>query len=212
VRVNDTEQSLVRLSAAVATRDRDRLESALEEAAANASVAQIEEALLQSYLFLGYPATLQALAIWRERCHDPLTRISADDPVLWPARGEQVCAQVYGGQYARLRGNVARLHPDVEQWMLVEGYGKVLGRPGLDLRTRELCILGLLVAQDAPRQLYAHMRGALNAGATAEDVEAALLVAVEELPVPLQEAAFGTWRDLLARRQDAHIVITEEGG
>ena len=61
--------------------------------------------------------------------------------------------------------------------MVVEGYGKVLGREGLDLRDRELCIVALLAVQGAPRQLFSHIRGALNAGASSPEVEATLAVA-----------------------------------
>jgi 4-carboxymuconolactone decarboxylase len=81
----------------------------------------------------------------------------------------------------------------------VEGYGKVLGRPGLALRTRELCIVALLVGQDARPQLYAHLRGALNAGAPAEDVGAALAIAAEELGAERGAAAHAVWRRLSAR-------------
>jgi 4-carboxymuconolactone decarboxylase len=61
--------------------------------------------------------------------------------------------------------------------MVTEGYGKVLGRPALALDVRELCIVALLVAQDAPQQLYSHVRGALRVGNSAEDVKEAVRVA-----------------------------------
>jgi len=135
-----------------------------------------EEAILQSYLFLGFPAALQALKVWRE--HYPrATEAETPDYALWRSRGEAVCERVYGRQYNRLRENVSALHPDLEQWMLTEGYGKVLARPGLDLRARELCIVALLTVQDAPHQLYSHVRGALNCGAAATDVRAAITIA-----------------------------------
>jgi 4-carboxymuconolactone decarboxylase len=197
--MTEAERSLVRLSAALASRDADRFSQALDDAAAGASPLEVEEALLQSYLFLGYPAALWALGLWRDRSPAPAGPAAAEDAALWRTRGEAVCARVYGGQYARLRANVARLHPDVERWMLVEGYGKVLGRPGLALRTRELCIVALLVGQDARPQLYAHLRGALNAGATAEDVGAALAIAAEELGAERGAAAHAVWRRLSAR-------------
>jgi 4-carboxymuconolactone decarboxylase len=65
----------------------------------------------------------------------------------------------------------------MERWMVVEGYGKVLGRPQLDLPTRELCIVALLAVLGMPRQLHSHLRGALNAGATLEEVEVAMRTA-----------------------------------
>lgn len=213
--MTEAERSLVRVSAALASRDGDRLGRALDEAAARAAPLEIEEVLLQSYLFLGYPAALWALGLWRERSPAPAGPGTAVDAALWRERGEAVCERVYGGQYGRLRENVARLHPDVEQWMLVEGYGKVLGRPGLSLRTRELCIVALLVGQDARPQLYAHLRGALNAGGSADDVSGALAVAAEELGPARGAAALAVWRGLSARREGGAtgaMESTEIGG
>jgi 4-carboxymuconolactone decarboxylase len=46
----------------------------------------------------------------------------------------------------------------------VDGYGKVLSRPGLDLRRRELCIVAACAAMGQDRQLHSHLRGALNVG------------------------------------------------
>src|SRR5699024_4730699 len=85
-----------------------------------------------------------------------------------------VCARVYGRNYEKLRHNVGRLHPDVDHWMVEGGYGRVIGRPGLDLATRELCIAALLAVWDSPRQLHSHLRGALNAGASPEEVTRAV--------------------------------------
>lgn len=173
-------EALVRLSAALAGGDTTRLEAALDRAAAAVPERQVEEALLQSYLFLGYPAALNALARWRTRV--PGSAASLDDvgPGSWPERGGAVCRIVYGGQYEGLRENVRELHPEMEQWMVVEGYGKVLGRPGLDLERRELCIVAVLAVLDAPRQLYSHLRGALHAGASPARVQAALETALDE--------------------------------
>lgn len=89
-------------------------------------------------------------------------------------RDREVCRRVYGGQYGGPRENVRALHPDLERWMVAEGYGKGLGCPGLDLVDRELCIVAMLAVQDAPWQFYSHLRGALNAGATEADIEGVL--------------------------------------
>ena len=88
-----------------------------------------------------------------------------------------MCAAVYGANYAKLRENVRGLHPDVDGWMVTGGYGRVIGRPGLDLKTRELCIAALLAVWKVPRQLHSHLRGALNAGALVEEVDAAVEIA-----------------------------------
>jgi 4-carboxymuconolactone decarboxylase len=165
-------RSLVRLSASLTTAEADRL-AAMDEAAAQAP-AEAEEVLVQSYLFLGYPAALNALGLWRRRTGRPAPEVSDGAWEGWAARGETVCREVYGDQYPALREVMAGIHPDLDHWAVVEGYGKVLGRPGLDLRTRELCIVGLLAGIEARRQLHAHLRGCLNVGVSPARVGAAL--------------------------------------
>jgi 4-carboxymuconolactone decarboxylase len=59
---------------------------------------------------------------------------------------------------------VRDLHPALDSWMVVDGYGKVLSRPGLDLPRRELCIVAACAAMGQDRQLHSHLRGALNVG------------------------------------------------
>lgn len=194
-------RALVALSAAVATGDRATLDAAIDRAAEAAPASAAEEVLLQSYLFLGYPAALGALQRWRERTGFPPPVPAVDDWEMWRRRGEAVCARVYGGQYERLRAHIAGLHPDLERWMLAEGYGKVLGRPELDLVTRELCIVALLAGLDAAPQLYAHLRGALNAGAERTEVEEALVLACAGLRPERAAAARAVWVRVCSQRE-----------
>jgi 4-carboxymuconolactone decarboxylase len=199
--MNDSLRALIALCAALGARNKAALTITIDQAAANADPADVEEALLQSYLFVGYPVALQALGMWRERTgNEASAEASGEDAGDWRKRGEQVCEQVYGGQYDRLRANIARLHPDMERWMLEEGYGKVLGRPGLDLKVRELCVIALLVGLDTPQQLYSHLRGALNVGATMEEVETAVEIACTQATLSAKENARKVWRDLRTRK------------
>lgn len=216
-------RALVELAAAQGAGDLTAVEAALDRAADAVEPLAVEEALLQSYLFLGYPAALNALAAWRRRVGPPARATAearapatAEPPATaespkprgtpdwesWRRRGEAVCARVYGGQYDRLRENIAALHPEMERWMLAEGYGKVLGRAGLDLETRELCIAALLAAAGAERQLYSHLRGALNVGAPAERVEAALDAACRFMASHRAARARAVWADVRARHGD----------
>ena len=193
-------EALVALSAALASRSPQALDAALRTAASQAPPDQIEETLLQSYLFLGYPIALEAFARWREVSGLPAPE-EAPDPGPWDERGAAVCRTVYAGQYEGLRANVRRLHPDMERWMVSEGYGKVLGRSGLPLATRELCIAALLAALDAPRQLYAHLRGALNAGASEAEVGRALELAAQVSDTDARRRADETWTSVRARAE-----------
>ena len=166
--------ALIRVSGALASGDKVALADAFSQARTVAEDAEVEEVLLQSYLFLGFPASLNGMAAWRRLTGAEPTGPTPPDYTPWERRGREVCGAVYSGQYERLRENVRVLHPDLEQWMMVEGYGKVLGRPGLVLVVRELCIVATLAVTGASKQLYAHLRGALNVGAPPEDVDAAL--------------------------------------
>jgi len=107
----------------------------------------------------------------------------------------------------KLRANVAAIHPALDRWMVSEGYGKVLGRPGLDLVHRELCIVGLLAAGVWDDQLYSHLRGALLAGAPVASVGRALQVGLMRVQEPDTSRLNNLW-DLVQRGtnggQDVH--------
>ena len=143
-------------------------------------VQWVEELLLQSILFVGYPRTLVALGVWRRFSGVPAPRDDADasyDLVAeWTRRGEETCEIVYGENYAKLRASVRSLHPAAEEWMITEGYGRTLARAGLDLLRRELCIVAQTAVLETPKQLHSHLRGALNASAAFAQIEAVLSV------------------------------------
>lgn len=213
---------LVRLSAAIASDDDGRLEEALDRAAEAqltrvVEQREVEETILQSYLFVGFPATLAAMEGWRGRSseapreRDPL--VEPDSPELWRKRGEAVCERVYGRAYGRLRREMRRLHPALDRWAVTEGYGKVLGRPALPLVDRELCVVALLAVRGRDPQLHSHLRGALEAGADRETVEAALEAALEAADREDREAAWDVWRRVLRRRAaEGNGGPTEPGG
>jgi 4-carboxymuconolactone decarboxylase len=144
------------------------IRSWLLQAARDVPPLHVEELLLQSYLFCGFPRALNATREWRRvsQLAAPASD-EAEDVLLgeeWRERGEQTCAAVYDGMYEKLRLNVRDLHPALDAWMVVDGYGKVLSRPGLDLQRRELCIVAACAAMGQDRQLHSHLRGALNVG------------------------------------------------
>lgn len=199
---------LVRLAAAQASGDARRLGSALdgaERAVASGELrrAEVEEVLLQSHLFLGYPAAISALEAWRERVPgaapevDPLAE--PEGAGAWRERGEAVCRRVYGRAYGALRRRMRSLHPALDRWAVTEGYGKVLGRPGLPLPDRELCIAALLAVRGREPQLHSHLRGALAVGAGPEAVEAALGLALEAAGPAERRTARTVWRKVRRR-------------
>lgn len=182
--MTDVQDALIRLSVSVARDNWDDARAAMTKLASSSSdPVPVDEAILQLYLFVGFPATLTAARMWRDVSGaDPLDSDSACVASVesWKARGEKLCRGIYGAAYERLRGNVAALHPALDRWMVMEGYGKVLGRPGLSLADRELCIIGMLAAGGWKRQLHSHLRGALRCGVGTDSVERALELGLTE--------------------------------
>jgi 4-carboxymuconolactone decarboxylase len=80
--------------------------------------------------------------------------------------------------------------------MATGGYGRVIGRPGLDLVTRELCLAALLAVWNVPRQLHSHLRGALNVGATVEEVDAAMEIACGMLDAERAAEVRALWAEV----------------
>jgi 4-carboxymuconolactone decarboxylase len=187
-------RALVRLAAIVAAGDEPSLRVALADAAGTIPHRWVEELLLQSYLFAGFPRTLNAMREWRRLSG---TRAPATDPDAdiarapeWEAQGEATCAKVYGRFYDRLRPNIAALHPALDAWMIVDGYGKVLSRPGLDLPRRELCVVAVCAVARQDRQLHSHLHGVLHVGTPVGVVDEALDALADLL---------GDYRDQVAR-------------
>lgn len=203
--------ALALVSAAHASGDEEALRRILPEAAAAAGPERVEEVLLQAYLFLGFPATIWAYAIWRslapgrlrtERAdfEDRTSEAAGDLLSSWERAGEAVCRRVYSGNYENLRKNVQALHPSLDRWMILEGYGKVLSRPAVDLATRELCIVASLAVTGWEPQLHSHLRGALNAGAEAAEAEMALEAGLRYAPTDeWRRQARTLWRRVLER-------------
>jgi 4-carboxymuconolactone decarboxylase len=186
-------EALLELSAAVASRDQRALERTLHMVARFCDPAEVDEVLLQAHLFVGFPIALEALMLWRKVLPDRDVDGAEEDAAGWAGRGEAVCRSVYGRGYEKLRANVQRLHPDLDRWMVVGGYGRVIGRPRLDLATRELCVVALLAVWNAPRQLHSHLRGAVNVGASERDVESALEVAGRYLDPEASRRVWQLW-------------------
>jgi 4-carboxymuconolactone decarboxylase len=170
--LDDATIALVRLAAVVAAGDEDSLRNELGRAAGSVPDVWVEELLLQTYLFAGFPRALNAMREWR-RVH-PAVAGSLKTRTPTRADGEVTCARVYGPMYDRLRENIRHLHPLLDDWMIDEGYGKVLSRPGLDLPRRELCIVAACAATGQDRQLHSHLHGARNAGASVDAVDTAV--------------------------------------
>ena len=188
---------LVRIAGGIAGLPDGQVRTLMSDALDEVDPVSVEEIILQSYLFAGFPRTLNAMRTWRSvserrapdtdtnavpgsddaRAGEEVARVIEEtvDPLgAWHQRGEETCAIVYGDSYEKLRRNIRNLHPALDDWMIVDGYGKVLSRPGVDLKTRELCVVAACAVSGQQRQLHSHLHGALNSGASAAEIGATL--------------------------------------
>ena len=196
------ERALVRFATAAALGGEDRLDSALEEVRVAATPAEwVEELVLQAVVVVGFPRTLVAMRAWRKVSGQRSAMRGTSDAGMdyanhaeWTRAGERTCRVVYGANYERLRQAVRDLHPALDAWMITEGYGRTLSRPGLTTRQRELCMVAMVATLDTPHQLHSHLRGALNAGASADEVSAVLNLVRGDLPAGAAATADSVWR------------------
>ena len=88
--------------------------------------------------------------------------------------------QLESGASQKVRRNLAAFSPDAPELILGYAFADIVGREGIDLRTREMLTVAMLAAMwTAPGQLEFHMRAALNNGVTQEEiVEIVLQVSV----------------------------------
>ena len=199
--------ALVRVAAAVARGKTPELTARLA-AARDARVPGlwIEELLLQSMLVVGYPLALVAFGVWRAVggpapvAGDGAEDLAHADWESWTARGAAVCREVYGRAYHKLLVNLRALHPALEDLVLVDAYGKVIGRPGLDLKRRELCTVAATAVLGTAEQLHSHLRGALNTGAAGEEIEAVLGLVDGDLDAERRRLAHEQWLDVKRRK------------
>jgi len=207
-RLDSPTAALVRVAAAVATGKVPELDARLAAAReARVPGLWIEELLLlQSMLVVGYPLALVAFGAWRRVGGPaPVEGDGAEDLAhadwqSWATRGAAVCREVYGRAYHKLLVNLRALHPALEDLVLVDAYGKVIGRPGLDLKRRELCTVATTAVLGTADQLHSHLRGALNTGAAGEEIEAVLGLVDGDLDAERRRSAREQWADVKGRR------------
>lgn len=198
--LDDATRALVQLAAALATGSERDVRVHLQRARESTPHPWVEELILQTYLFAGFPRALNGMREWRRLVPAPVPGSSVP-PAELRTRGEHTCAQVYGSMYDRLRHNIQALHPLLDDWMIEEGYGKVLSRPGLDLARRELCIMAACAASGQDRQLQSHLHGSQNAGVSDVAIGEALEALRNQMSESLYSRAWGLWERI---RNDVH--------
>ncbi len=127
----------------------------------------IEEAILQTLLFAGFPKTIEALKELRR--HFPVKHGEKHVSDHRQA-GDATSKIIYGKYHSKLLKVMDELHPDLTRWMIEDGYGRILSRTGLSIQEREISVLASLMTSGMINQFRAHVRGALFAGVSRVDI------------------------------------------
>lgn len=87
-------------------------------------------------------------------------------------RGSEFWTMIYGKIKNRVRGQLYDAYPDLWQYAYHSVYGSVLSYTGvLNSKETSFCVLCALIPQDVNPTLKGHLKGALNVGASKEEVE-----------------------------------------
>ena len=110
--------------------------------------------------------------------------------------------QVMGEDFvARAFGGATDFTAPIQQYITRNAWGDVWQRPGLDLKTRSLITVAMLIALGKQHEPKGHVRGALNNGATPQELQEVLLHASIYCGLPTAVEAFRTAAEVRYRIQ-----------
>lgn len=117
-------------------------------------------------------------------------------------QGLQMRRQVMGDDFVdRAFAGADPFSMPLQEFVTRNAWGTVWCRDGLDLKTRSLITLSMLTALGRSQELKGHVRGALNNGATPEEIREVLLHAFVYCGAPLAVDAFRTAQEVVATWQ-----------
>lgn len=196
--LTDSEQRLIHLFVAIVAGDWDRVRE-LRLACTGAEPDRgWRETVLQAHVFAGFPRVVEALGVLQAAgglgTPDP-DEMGPGDTEAEARRGRALFERIYESKGEAILTTLEAGHADFADWILGHAYGRVLARPGLTARMRELLAVAALASQGQLRQLASHARGAVRCGATPEEV----IQAVELLGDRLDAVALESAREVAAR-------------
>ena len=104
-----------------------------------------------------------------------LGRAGGPPPPEQAPAAQALFARIYGPNEASVRAMLKTFHGDVHDFVLEAAYGRILTRPHLGPRVREVLAVAVLAAQDQLRQFVAHARGALHFGSNLAELRETLV-------------------------------------
>lgn len=113
-------------------------------------------------------------------------------------RGLATRRQVMGDDFVdRALAGATDFTQPIQDHISRAAWGDVWQRDGLDRKTRSLITVAMLTALGKQHELKGHVRGALNNGATAKEIQEVLLHAAVYCGIPTSVEAFRTASEVI---------------
>lgn len=116
--------------------------------------------------------------------------------------GRSIMDKLEPGLADKVTSRLSELDSDLPKLITDYAFGAVVGRPGLDLKTREMItVASLITLGNAQPQLELHMRGAMNVGVTQEKLLEIVIQMAVYAGVPACMNALTAYRLAVAQYQ-----------
>ena len=177
-------------------------------AALNVGVTPVElrEVIYLCAPFIGFPKTLNALdvlnQVFKERnIKTPLDSTATVKEEERFEKGAAIQAPLYGDEIKKsLEGLPQNMGADVARFLTEVCFGDFYTRKGLDLKTRELLVISILVTTGNTETLKSHIKGNLKAGNSIETITAAIIQCLPYVGFPNTLSALRALKDVLPEK------------
>ena len=174
-------------------------------AALNVGVTPIElrETVYLCAPFVGFPKTLNALGVINEVFDErgiklPLESQGKTAEEERFAAGSAIQQPLYGNEIKEaLAGLPGNMGEDAARFLTEFCFGDIYTRGGLDVKTRELLAIGILVTTGNMQTLQSHIAGSIRAGNSPETVTAAIIQCMPYVGFPNALNALKVLKDTL---------------
>ena len=119
--------------------------------------------------------------------------------------GLKVRTEVMGAEFVqRAQNNTVSSTEPLQDWINEHAWGSTWQREGvLPRKYRSLITIAFLTAQRSPTELKGHIRGALNNGASVEEIQEVLLHSLPYCGAPAAQEAFRAALEVIQSHQQA---------
>lgn len=163
---------------------------------AQLEVAQkMREALLKGAALGGLPKSINSLTQLKNATPEELREHKLNRQQFDPSRGAGFFDAVYGKISRRVQGQMSSAYPDLCDYAINHVYGPLLSHTAiLGPKETSLVVVACLIPQDVNPQLKGHLKGALNNGATKEEI-----MSLREMAITICQWCGVSWKNEVAK-------------